>query len=71
MREETIYGSIIYKDGTIEVRKLYYCEDEEEFWTVYDALEGQGRGYLKNFSISTSRFITVEEYRNRIGEEEE
>jgi hypothetical protein len=71
MRKETTYGGLIHSDGTIARITILRCENKEEFWEVYDGVEGNVSANMIEFTITSIKYITVEEYRNRVGDEEE
>ena len=65
---------MIHGDETITKYETIYCDDEEEFWKVYDDVRSKWNGISANiekFTIEKRTSGTIEEYRNRIGDEEE
>ena len=74
MRIEITWGSMIHADGTLTKYETIYCNDEEEFWKVYDDESSRWKNLtanVKQFTIEKRTYGTTEEYRNRNNGEEE
>ena len=74
MRIEIRWGSTIH-DTTIFKYETIYCDDEKEFWKVYDDERSRWKNItanVNNFTIEKRISVNIEEYRNRNnGDEEE
>jgi hypothetical protein len=74
MKTEEKWGNVVFPSGKIYKNTNYICDDENEFWDMYDYLTNNGfevTAYIKKLKLSYSERIPVEEYRAEMNGEEE
>jgi hypothetical protein len=74
MRKEVNWGNVVFPSGKIYRNTNYTCDNENEFWDMYDYLTNEGfevTAYIKKLILSVSESVPVEEYRTEINGEEE
>tara|TARA_R110002020_G_scaffold365651_1_gene577793 strand:- start:221 stop:448 length:228 start_codon:yes stop_codon:yes gene_type:complete len=75
MKKEIVWGNVVFSFGKIDRHTNYICDDENEFWEMYDYLTKSGikvTAWIRSLTLSHEERVPVEEYRREMnGDEEE